>query len=60
MFVIGLIAYIALAVILIELIPPGNLWRWPLYIGLSLLWIWPALKLSGWTLNDPGTKNENL
>ncbi len=58
--VFGLIAYIALAVWLIELVPEGSLWRWPLYIGLSFAWIWPALKLSRWTLKDPGTKIENL
>ena len=58
--VLGLIAYVALAVWMIELVPEGNLWRWPLYIGLSFLWIWPALKISRWTLKDPGTKIENL
>lgn len=58
--VVGLIAYIALAVWLIERIPAGNFWRWPLYIGLSVAWIWPGLRLSRWTLKDPGTKIENL
>ena len=58
--VLGLLVYIALAVWLIERVPAGNPGRWPLYIGLSLLWIWPALKLSRWTLRDPKTKIEDL
>ena len=58
--VIGLIFYVGLAVWLIELVPEGNPGRWPLYLGLSVLWIWPALRLSRWTLKDPGTKIENL
>ena len=58
--VLGLVAYIGLAVWLIERVPEGNPWRWPLYIGLSFAWIWPALKLSRWTLKDLGSKIENL
>lgn len=53
-------AYISGVVWLIERVPEGSLLRWLLYLTLSLAWIWPALKLSRWTLRDPGTKIENL
>lgn len=58
--IFGLIAYLIGAVLLIERIPAGSPWRWIAYIGLSFVWIWPALKVTRWTLRDPGTKIENL
>ena len=57
---LGLLVYLALAIWLIECIPERSFWRWVLYIGLSVIWIWPALRLVRWTLRDPGTKIKHL
>ena len=58
--IIGLLVYLSAAVWLIGRTAEGGVLRWALYLTLSWLWIWPALKLSAWTLKDPGTKIEDL
>lgn len=57
---VGLIAYLIGAVWLLERIPQASIWRWIVLLGLSLAWIWPALKLSRWTLRDPGSTIDDL